>query len=157
MNLPLEGKEGPVGLILCPSRELARQTYEVVDYYLQALRNAGYPELRSALCIGGEDNKVSHIYIHTYIRTYIHTYLLCIHTVRDTSTLKVVRISFKYTYIHTYIHTQHAYTTYIHTNTRFKSIHTYHSFSKIRCRRLNLSMYKYTYVCIFSLVWCVCM
>ena len=29
MNMPLEGKEGPIGLILCPSRELARQTYEV--------------------------------------------------------------------------------------------------------------------------------
>jgi len=25
MNMPLEGKEGPIGLILCPSRELARQ------------------------------------------------------------------------------------------------------------------------------------
>jgi len=57
MNMPLEGKEGPVGLILCPSRELARQTYEVVEYYLHALHKAGYPELRSALCIGGEDNK----------------------------------------------------------------------------------------------------
>ena len=117
MNLPLEGKEGPVGLILCPSRELARQTYEVVDYYLQALRNAGYPELRSALCIGGEDNKVSRI--HTYIHIYIYIY---VHKVRHTSTLKLVRISFKYTHInicivhstqpsviHTYIHT------YIHT------------------------------------------
>ena len=44
-------------MILCPSRELARQTYEVVQYYLQALIDAGYPELRSALCIGGESNR----------------------------------------------------------------------------------------------------
>jgi ATP-dependent RNA helicase DDX41 len=55
--MPLEGKEGPIGLILCPSRELARQTYEVVEYFLLALKRGGYPELRSALCIGGEDNK----------------------------------------------------------------------------------------------------
>jgi hypothetical protein len=33
--MPLEGKEGPLGLILCPSRELARQTFEVLEYYCQ--------------------------------------------------------------------------------------------------------------------------
>eukprot|EP00428_Durinskia_dybowskii_P074380 CAMPEP_0170402068 /NCGR_PEP_ID=MMETSP0117_2-20130122/25360_1 /TAXON_ID=400756 /ORGANISM="Durinskia baltica, Strain CSIRO CS-38" /LENGTH=632 /DNA_ID=CAMNT_0010658911 /DNA_START=57 /DNA_END=1955 /DNA_ORIENTATION=- len=57
MNMPLEGKEGPIGLILCPSRELARQTYEVVEYYCAALKAGGYPELRAALCIGGESNQ----------------------------------------------------------------------------------------------------
>lgn len=57
-NMPLDGGEGPIGLILCPSRELARQTFEVVDYYLKALQEGGYPQLRSALCIGGEDKKV---------------------------------------------------------------------------------------------------
>lgn len=56
MNLPLEGKEGPVGLILAPSRELARQTYEIVEYYVDALAAGGYPRLRCALCIGGESN-----------------------------------------------------------------------------------------------------
>lgn len=56
LNMPLEGKEGPIGLILCPSRELARQTFEVVQYYCDALKNAGYPEIRAALCIGGESN-----------------------------------------------------------------------------------------------------
>jgi hypothetical protein len=35
LNMPLEGKEGPLGLILCPSRELARQTFEVLEYYCQ--------------------------------------------------------------------------------------------------------------------------
>jgi ATP-dependent RNA helicase DDX41 len=59
MNNPLRGRDGPVGLILCPSRELARQTYEVVEYYLKALYDAGYPELRSALCIGGESNNAA--------------------------------------------------------------------------------------------------
>jgi ATP-dependent RNA helicase DDX41 len=41
MNMPLEGKEGPIGLVLCPSRELARQTFEVVEYYCLALKAAG--------------------------------------------------------------------------------------------------------------------
>lgn len=57
MNMPLRAKDGPIGLILCPSRELARQTYEVVEFYLNELERAGYPKLRSALCIGGESNK----------------------------------------------------------------------------------------------------
>lgn len=57
VNYPLRGKEGPIGLILSPSRELARQTYEIVDYYIQALVKGGFPFLRSALCIGGENNK----------------------------------------------------------------------------------------------------
>lgn len=55
--MPLVGGEGPIGLVLCPSRELARQTYEVIEYYIQALRGGGYPELRSSLCIGGEDKR----------------------------------------------------------------------------------------------------
>ncbi|RYG68664.1 DEAD/DEAH box helicase [archaeon] len=56
-NMPLEGGEGPVGLILCPSRELARQTYEIVDYYMQIIYKDLHVELRAALCIGGENNK----------------------------------------------------------------------------------------------------
>ena len=57
MNLPLQANEGPIGLVLCPSRELARQTFEVVEYYLKALKEEGYPELRASLCIGGENKK----------------------------------------------------------------------------------------------------
>lgn len=53
-NMPLEGGEGPLGLVLCPSRELARQTFEVVEFYLKALEEGGYPQLRCTLCIGGE-------------------------------------------------------------------------------------------------------
>lgn len=69
LNMPLEGKEGPLGLILCPSRELARQTYEVVDYYCAALRDGGYPEIRAALCIGGESNNAM---VETAQRKGIH-------------------------------------------------------------------------------------
>lgn len=57
MNLPLIAREGPIGLVLCPSRELAVQTYEVVLGIIQALKDGGFPEIRPLLCIGGEDSK----------------------------------------------------------------------------------------------------
>ncbi|WVY93610.1 hypothetical protein V8G54_032698 [Vigna mungo] len=53
--MPIVPGEGPFGLIICPSRELARQTYEVVEQFLIPLKEAGYPELRPLLCIGGVD------------------------------------------------------------------------------------------------------
>jgi len=63
MRMPLEAGEGPLGLILAPSRELARQTFEIVEYYAAALsrseatKGKRYPTLRSSLIIGGEDKK----------------------------------------------------------------------------------------------------
>jgi len=54
-KLPLEPNEGPIGIIMAPSRELARQTYEVAEHFCKGLRDAGFPELRPLLCIGGED------------------------------------------------------------------------------------------------------
>lgn len=54
MKLPFVKGEGPVGLIICPSRELARQTYEGCVAMCTKLSEGGkYPELRSLLCIGG--------------------------------------------------------------------------------------------------------
>ncbi|KAJ4797689.1 DEAD-box ATP-dependent RNA helicase 35 [Rhynchospora pubera] len=53
--MPIVSGEGPFGLVVCPSRELARQTYEVVEQFLGALREHGYPEIRPLLCIGGVD------------------------------------------------------------------------------------------------------
>ncbi len=47
--------EGPVGLIVCPSRELARQTHEVIMGYIQSLKQDGFPELRALLAMGGID------------------------------------------------------------------------------------------------------
>lgn len=49
--------EGPCGLIICPSRELARQTFEVIEGYTQQLAGGGYPQLHTLLCIGGIDMK----------------------------------------------------------------------------------------------------
>ncbi|KAI8998433.1 putative DEAD-box ATP-dependent RNA helicase 35 [Gaertneriomyces semiglobifer] len=53
-RLPMIKGEGPVSLILCPSRELARQTYEVTKEICEALhREDGFPLLRILLCMGG--------------------------------------------------------------------------------------------------------
>ena len=54
-RMPLVPGEGPVGIVLAPSRELARQTYEVVTEFCTALNNqTHYPGIRSQLLIGGE-------------------------------------------------------------------------------------------------------
>ncbi|KAJ1648743.1 DEAD-box ATP-dependent RNA helicase 35 [Dispira simplex] len=54
-KLPLIAGEGPIGMILCPSRELAKQTYEGLCAMSEVLVQGGYPALRSLLCIGGID------------------------------------------------------------------------------------------------------
>ena len=54
LSMPIEGGEGPVGLIICPSRELARQTHDIIVEFTDALREKDrYPEIRSMLAIGG--------------------------------------------------------------------------------------------------------
>lgn len=55
--LPFQRQEGPYGLIVVPSRELARQTFEVISEFTRALELDGFPSLRSALCIGGTSVK----------------------------------------------------------------------------------------------------
>lgn len=63
IRLPLVGGEGPVGIILAPSRELVRQTYELVEQLCNTLSGYKtvdrftYPKLRCQLVIGGEDGK----------------------------------------------------------------------------------------------------
>ncbi|CUA72279.1 ATP-dependent RNA helicase DDX41 [Rhizoctonia solani] len=58
-KLPFQRGEGPVGIILCPSRELANQTYENVLEWTNALATSSesgerpYPRVRTLLCIGG--------------------------------------------------------------------------------------------------------
>ena len=55
MRLPLVAGEGPIGIILAPSRELARQTFDQVKEFCDVISQApGYPELRAQLLIGGE-------------------------------------------------------------------------------------------------------
>ncbi len=57
VRMPLVGGEGPIGIILAPSRELVRQTYELVENLCGTLNDAGYPRLRSQLIIGGENSR----------------------------------------------------------------------------------------------------
>lgn len=52
-KIPFGQGEGPYGLVVCPSRELANQTYDVFTYFGRALEQAGLPSIRSLLCIGG--------------------------------------------------------------------------------------------------------
>jgi ATP-dependent RNA helicase DDX41 len=73
MRMPLQGREGPVGLIVCPSRELARQTLDVVNGLTAALRGDGYPELRSMLCIGGVDMRTQCDVMRTGVHMVVAT------------------------------------------------------------------------------------
>ncbi|XP_077992382.1 putative ATP-dependent RNA helicase DDX41 [Glandiceps talaboti] len=52
-RLPFVRQEGPYGLIIGPSRELARQTHEVILHFSKCLEAEGQPPLRTMLCIGG--------------------------------------------------------------------------------------------------------
>eukprot|EP00906_Rhabdomonas_costata_P027070 RCo038503 len=74
MRMPLVSGEGPVGLVVCPSRELARQTYDVVLHYSQVAEvGAGWPRLKHALLIGGLDMKdqveMTHGGVHCVVAT----------------------------------------------------------------------------------------
>ena len=53
VRLPFTRNEGPYGLIVVPSRELARQINENFEFFASHLRNEGLPELRSCIAIGG--------------------------------------------------------------------------------------------------------
>ncbi|EIW60687.1 DEAD-domain-containing protein [Trametes versicolor FP-101664 SS1] len=73
-RLPLSRGEGPVGVILCPSRELATQTYENILVWTAALAKDGrYPQLNTLLCIGGISmSEQSHVFnkgIHVVVAT----------------------------------------------------------------------------------------
>lgn len=58
LRMPLLPGEGPVGIILAPSRELARQTFDVVSSFCERVSNAPqYPQLRTQLLIGGESTR----------------------------------------------------------------------------------------------------
>lgn len=53
IKMPFIKNEGPYGLIICPSRELAKQTHDIIHHFTSCLRNYGLPEIRSCLSIGG--------------------------------------------------------------------------------------------------------
>ncbi|KAK7575914.1 hypothetical protein V9T40_012200 [Parthenolecanium corni] len=53
IKLPFTKNEGPYGLIICPSRELAKQTNDIIRHYSDWLFKTGSPQLRTCLAIGG--------------------------------------------------------------------------------------------------------
>lgn len=53
VKLPFVKNEGPYGLIICPSRELAKQTYDILQYFCGYLQKHNMPEIRTCLAIGG--------------------------------------------------------------------------------------------------------
>ena len=58
IKLPFAKGEGPYGMIISPSRELARQTEQFIATMCDSLNSTGkYPEIRTCLCIGGTSLK----------------------------------------------------------------------------------------------------
>lgn len=53
LRLPFISGEGPAGLILSPSRELARQTFNITSEFCEEISQYGGPKLRTFLAIGG--------------------------------------------------------------------------------------------------------
>ncbi|XP_047495072.1 ATP-dependent RNA helicase abstrakt-like [Penaeus chinensis] len=53
-KLPFMGNEGPYGLIIVPSRELAKQIKDNIEFISKFVEADGMPELRTSLAIGGE-------------------------------------------------------------------------------------------------------
>jgi hypothetical protein len=47
-KMPIVGGEGPFGIILCPSRELATQTFEVLEQFSAVIARSGMARLRGA-------------------------------------------------------------------------------------------------------------
>ncbi|KAF9410172.1 DEAD-box ATP-dependent RNA helicase 35 [Podila epigama] len=72
-KMPLAKGEGPIGMIVCPSRELARQTYDGFVAISDMLYKGGYPQLKILLCMGGinmqEQASVFHGGIHVVVAT----------------------------------------------------------------------------------------
>jgi len=52
-RLPFNRDEGPYGLIICPSRELAKQIHENIEHFTSNFRKHGLPAIRTCLAIGG--------------------------------------------------------------------------------------------------------
>jgi len=54
-KMHLEPNEGPFAIIIVPSRELAVQIHENINYFIKYLLRNGEPQISSVLCIGGVD------------------------------------------------------------------------------------------------------
>lgn len=71
VRMPFVSGEGPAGLILSPSRELARQTFDITTEFCESIARGGGPRLRTFLAIGGTrlDNDALRQGIHVAVAT----------------------------------------------------------------------------------------
>ncbi|KAG0325165.1 DEAD-box ATP-dependent RNA helicase 35 [Dissophora globulifera] len=72
-KMPLAKGEGPIGMVVCPSRELARQTYEGFVAIADMLHKGGYAQIKVLLCMGGinmqDQASVLHGGLHIVVAT----------------------------------------------------------------------------------------
>ena len=73
MRMPLAPNEGPIGLILAPSRELARQTFDVCVHFCDHLKRGGFAEVRCMLAIGGESMRDQMAVVHKGVHIIVAT------------------------------------------------------------------------------------
>ncbi|KAL8425349.1 hypothetical protein Efla_001731 [Eimeria flavescens] len=73
MRAPYVAGEGPWGLVVCPSRELASQTTDVVNLFASALHQGGYPQLRCLCMIGGVSAQEQSSFIRNGVHCVIAT------------------------------------------------------------------------------------
>jgi len=72
-KLPFVQGEGPVGLIVCPSRELARQTHDGFLAMSEKLVQGGYPQIRALLAIGGVSMADQHHTLNSGLHVVVAT------------------------------------------------------------------------------------
>ena len=66
-RMPIRSGEGPVALIICPSRELARQTYQVLNGFVEALHDCKEEELLAENGTRDDRIRVSKMRLHTML------------------------------------------------------------------------------------------
>lgn len=67
-----------LGLVVCPSRELAKQILETVEHFAECLVQQGMPRIKSCLIIGGTPVNQSLETINRFVvnLSYIHFLLV---------------------------------------------------------------------------------
>ncbi|KAL5726937.1 RNA helicase [Ranunculus cassubicifolius] len=66
---PISRNEGPFGVILCPSSELARHTFQLVQELVAVLKESGQPEIKALLCVDGNDLGIAMRGLHIIVAT----------------------------------------------------------------------------------------
>ncbi|EGD75891.1 DEAD box polypeptide 41 [Salpingoeca rosetta] len=73
IKMPFQRGEGPYACVLCPSRELARQTFDAVKEYAGVLHKGGMPKLNIVLCMGGVDMREQLYECHNIVHIAVCT------------------------------------------------------------------------------------